>query len=145
METWAADSLATSLCQSFPRSNITADIWATEFGDLNQAQAEEAVRRIRRTFEHAPTIAAFHNMYASLALAPDPGELCEHCAGTGMVTDTDHPRHWPGTPGTLPALYELDRLQGRCNCNVVTWCRQCAQGEHARGLLRSMTTTPNAR
>ena len=54
METWAADLLATSLCQSFPRSNITADIWATEFGDLNQAQAEEAVRRIRRTFEHAP-------------------------------------------------------------------------------------------
>ena len=76
---------------------------------------------------------------------PDTSEMCEHCAGTGMVTDTDHPRHWPGTPGTLPALYELDRLQGRCNCNVVTWCRQCAQGEHARGLLRSMTTTPNAR
>ena len=80
-----------------------------------------------------------------LTLHSVPGELCEHCAGTGMVTDTDHPRHWPGTPGTLPALYELDRLQGRCNCNVVTWCRQCAQGEHARGLLRSMTATPTAR
>ena len=45
METWAADLLATSLCQSFPRSNITADIWATELGELNHAHAAASALR----------------------------------------------------------------------------------------------------
>lgn len=151
METWQADSLAAALCQSFPRSSITADVWATELAGMDQARAEEAVRRIRRTFEHAPTIAAMHATYNGLANTAPETEVCTTCHGTGMVTDTDHPRHWPGRPGTIPnPIGPVDYVDangdtkvrwaptGDCACNVATWCRQCDQGQRAQIVLRSM-------
>ena len=151
METWQADSLAAALCQSFPRSAITADIWAGELADMDQARAEEAVRRIRRTFEHAPTIAALHAVYANLLGSAPEAAKCETCHGTGMVTDTDHPRHWPGKPDTIPKpigpvdFIDADgnsrtRIEptGECACNATTWCRQCPQGERAKLILRSI-------
>ena len=153
METWQADSLAAVLCRSFPRSSIAADVWAEELGPLDTVRAEEAVRRIRRTFEHPPTIAAVHAVYANLLGSADTAtEVCDHCGNTGIITDTDHPRHWPGRPGTIPTpMGPVDftddagnahtRIEptGECACNVATWCRQCDQGPRARHMLQQMS------
>ena len=140
METWQADSLAGALCQSFPRSSITADVWASELADLEQGRAEEAVRRLRRTAEHAPTVAAFYAVYNNLlGTAGPPAPPCDTCGDSGVVTDRDHPLHWPGRDGTIPTPLDADgKPTGECACNVATWCRDCEQGQRAKQTLRRM-------
>ncbi len=134
METWQADNLATLLVQSFPRSAIATDVWEAELLPLDKARAEEAVRRIRRTSEHAPSIAHFHGVYASLLGTQRDTHTCEQCQSTGLVTCTDHPRHWAGQPDTMPP--QID--QWTCSCNVVTWCRSCADGLTRKAMLQRM-------
>lgn len=131
MESWQADGLATILVQSFPRSSIATDVWEAELLPLDKSRAEEAVRRIRRTSEHAPTIAHFHSMYAGLLGTQRDVPQCEQCNGTGIVTDTDHPRHWTGAPDTMPPKMD----EWTCACNVATWCRSCPEGVARKGML----------
>ena len=135
METWEADGLSALICQSFPRSQIAADVWADEFKPLDKPRAEEAVRRIRKTSEHAPSIAHFHGVYGGLlGTARSPEEACEQCGGSGIVTDTDHPRHWTGGADAMPPV----DADGHCNCNVATWCRSCPDGVTRKQMLARM-------
>ena len=134
METWEAGGLAVALVQSFPRSSIATDVWEAEILPLDKARAEEAVRRIRRTSETSPSIAHFHGVYASLLGTVRETVVCELCDGTGIVTDTDHPRHWTGRPDTMPP--KMDTFG--CACNVATWCRACPDGTARRAMLQRM-------
>ena len=130
MQTWEADSIGQKLATSFPRSSISAQSWAEELADLEKIRAEEACRRLIRTAEHPPTIAAFMNLYGSLAgTAQDTGPLCPDCDGTGLVTDRRHPQHWPGTPDSVPRPLNTELYQpGECACNVVAAC-SCKVGQ----------------
>ena len=144
MERWEAEGLAQSLCQSFPRSQIAPDIWQSELEPLDKARAEEAVRRVRRQSEHAPSIAYFHGIYGGLlGSVRGDGVACESCSDTGLVTDTDHPRHWPGAPDAMPRPRDPDGSE-YCDCNVATWCRDCEHGKRARAMLQRMAGTDQA-
>jgi hypothetical protein len=134
MESWQADSLATVLVQSFPRSSIATDVWEAELLPLDKARAEEAVRRIRRQSEHAPTIAHFHAVYGGLLGTQREAVQCDQCAGSGLVTDTDHPRHWTGPADAMPP--KLD--EWTCSCNIVTYCRSCSEGAARKAMLQRM-------
>jgi len=129
METWEADTLGGLIAQSWPRSSITADVWAGEFRSLDKPRAEEAVRQLRRTQEHAPSVASFYAVYGRLAGSAQEGGTCDMCDNTGVITDTDHPHHWPGRNGTLPLAIDVDG-KPYCICNVARPCR-CDHGKRA--------------
>lgn len=135
MQKWEAESLGHKLATSFPRSSITPDAWADELADLQLAPAEEAVRRIIRTSEYAPTIAAYHSLYRSLFGTARTSVDCTLCAGSGWITDRDHPAHWPGDHTSMPPIPAEYGPDDGCNCNVVTTCH-CPAGQAATNTRR---------
>jgi len=135
MEQWDADRIARKLATSWSRSSISADSWADELLPLVAGPAEEAVRRLVRTAEHAPSIAQFHGTYRGLLGTVEAGDACPDCAGSGLVTDTNHPRHWPGDRSSVPVLVLPDGPHPEeCMCNVVRPC-SCRIGQSSGARL----------
>jgi len=142
-----AEDVALKLSQSWPRSAISVKVWADELVELNRARAEEAARKLVRTSEHAPSIAAFLGAYRNLAGTATSDFVCDDCANSGWVTDTNHPSHWPGRhpeknvlqadgthrddPGNIPPIPEWYGPADGCCCNVVKPCR-CDHGDRTR-------------
>lgn len=108
------------------------EYWAEELGPLEDGAAGTAFARLKAS-SHRPTLGEYLEVYRSLVVhdAGNPAPACSVCSGSGLVTDTNHPAHWPGDRSTVPVLPD-----GVCGCNVGTWCRQCAEGGKAREMLR---------
>ena len=140
MERHEADSIARKLATSWARSSIAQDSWADEIIDLQRGPAEEAARRLVRQAEHAPSIAQFHGIYrALLGSAPDNGPLCPDCLGSGLVTDTRHPQHWPGRPGSVPVMRNEDgTATDECICNVVRACTCKAGADYGQHVIAAI-------
>src|SRR5690349_7553088 len=72
------------------------DYWIDTLTRMDYGTAGTTFARLQK-HHHAPSPADFLAEYQSLHTAPFQ-ERCEHCASTGLVTDTNHPHHWPGDP-----------------------------------------------
>ena len=134
-----AEALGSLMARSWSRGP-TPDVWADVFADLHHGPAEAAYRRLRDTSEQPPTVATFRAAYAALiGTARGDGPECDACADTGWVTDTHHPAHWPGRPGTIPVLLTDDGPdRDPCICNVARPCR-CRQGQQRAQQWRTTT------
>lgn len=111
------------------------DYWAEELGPLDEGAAGTAFARLKAS-AHRPTLGEFLEQYKTLNVrdGSTPRPQCDTCSNTGLVTDTDHPRHWPGDPKTVPVEYG-----GECCCQVATWCPVCDEGQRARTMLRGVS------
>lgn len=139
MREYEAVEIATRLCHSWPRSSISADMWANELARLDRGRAEHTARQLVRTHDHAPSIAAFLSAYRALAGTATDERICPDCANNGWVTDNDHPAHWPGkTPPPVPEWWGRD---DGCCCNVVRPCR-CPHGINAANARKKGTDEP---
>lgn len=109
------------------------EAWLDMLGALDEGVAGTAFVRLKTKGTSAPSPADFMSTYSTLSAsgggAPS-GPRCGGCHGTGWVTDTDHPRHWPGDSKDAPTSPD-----GECLCNVVTWCPRCADGQAAKDTL----------
>ena len=126
MERWQAEGLAQSMCQSFPRSQIAPDIWTSEIEPLDLARAEETVRQLRRTADHAPSIAQFFAKYHGLLGSTNSGNIDPDCAGchdTGWITCLHHPQHHGHFDGREDQRSpDPEPGDDRCECGVVCPC-----------------------
>lgn len=120
------------------------DHWMDTLCGVDGGIAGTAYVRLQRKSDRVPTPAEFLAECRTIQPydASNREPPCLECADSGVITDTDHPRHWPGTPDTLPKVYEQDIADGRCNCNAVTWCRQCTHGQRAQQMMQRMKGTP---
>lgn len=123
-------------------SQLTASqvaYWAEELEALDEGAAGTAFARLK-TSAHRPTLGQYLEVYKSLNThdASTRKPPCKDCADTGLITDMNHPAHWPGDPKTIPPASDwfLDDEHRVCGCNVATWCRTCDAGVTARGLLQ---------
>lgn len=136
MKEQTAQSLALKLSQTWQRGPLP-DIWAEVLQTMEHGPAEAAYRALRDTMHNSPSIAEFRTAYAKqLGTAhrdPDHPHDCAECCDTGWVTDLDHPRHWPGRPGTIPVARDADgNVDPReCICNVARPCH-CRAGQAHR-------------
>lgn len=129
-----AISLAVLISQTWPRNQIPVDVWEETLTPLDGPRCEQAYRDLRNTIKYPPSISDFMAKYHGLLGTAREANLCEHCAGTGIVTDTNHPHHWPGRPDTMPPAND----DGTCNCNCATWCPNCPEGTTRRSMLQRM-------
>lgn len=109
------------------------DHWVETLEKLDPGTAGTTYVRLQKKSDRCPTPAEFLAEYRTLRTY-DPTQRathCEHCDGTGVVTDLDHPAHWTGPADTMPG-----HPDGYCECNVVTWCQSCDDGRtRARDML----------
>jgi hypothetical protein len=126
-----AAELAVKISQTWPRSSVATDVWEEELADLDRPRAEAALKQMRRTVEHAPSVAAFLSAYRAQSGTAGVYEWnCPKCANTGWVTDEQHPRHWTGRPEDMPKIPPHYGPADGCLCNVVTPCG-CDHGKNA--------------
>lgn len=151
MKSWEAETLASTIAQSWPNGSIPPDVWADELAELDYRQADATLRDLRRKTGRAPSVADFRAAYLARS-APDPSDpRCPNCDGWGWVTDDprNHPHHWPGRDTMRPPENPDDRHEpanwnrqwtvppvnhddfGSCNCNVAVPC-SCPIGETIR-------------
>jgi hypothetical protein len=135
MKPFEAEDVANKLAHSWPRSSITITSWVEELVELDKGRAEETTRQLIRNAEHAPSIAAFLSTYRNLAGTAKDGPKCPDCDGTGWVTDTNHPSHWPGDMKRVPPIPASHGPADPCLCNVVKPC-SCDDGAHAHKHLK---------
>lgn len=106
--------------------------WLDMLASMDEGAAGTTLARLKaRGGGTAPSPADFMAVHATLVVQ-DGGTRpprCATCGGTGWVTSTDHPAHWPGSS---PAPTGPD---GECWCNVSTWCRSCPDGQVARDTM----------
>jgi hypothetical protein len=69
--------------------------WREELQALDTGQAGTAFVRLKRTLEHAPTIARFLAEYRSLEThdASNPEMMCGWCSNSGWVASESHYEH----------------------------------------------------
>ena len=137
------------------------DHWMNTLTDLEPGPAGTAYARLQG-LPKMPSPAEFRATVSTLATRDQStGYQCTTCGydangrwtNTGLITDTDHPHHWPGRPGTMPPETVIDNGNGTitrlCNCNCVTWCPNCDAGRTMRDTLRrnhpATTTAPDDR
>jgi hypothetical protein len=116
----AAD-LATRITQTWTRGGVAAHIWEDALLDLEPGRATTAYVRLRKSEQHAPSVARFLDQYHSLHLddASTRGPDCLICDNTGWVTGADIIRRLPDGTETHRA-------------SSVQPCHMCATGK-ARG------------
>lgn len=105
------------------------DHWVSILCDLDATQAGTTFARMMRQ-QHAPSPAQF----LAEAQQHQPAitrSWCAACGNTGVVSDDNHPHHWPGQPDTMP------RIEGSsdCICNVAKPCH-CNLGKQAADWFR---------
>lgn len=130
MNTPDADDLATLITKTW-RGGPSTDVWAEELGTLYTAQARAAYTQLRRSEQHAPSVATFLAAYRSLGTTrtEDPQRPCTTCDGTGLVIVEAPDWHRPGCP--RPAAIEKIAGSGRiiavypCGCHAAAPCTQC--------------------
>ncbi len=97
MTSTEADELARLLTSTW-RGGPSSAIWADELTDLHIAQAQAAYQRLRRSDDHAPSIARFLHEYRALRVRPDTPADCPNCengwtaAPTLTIGDDPHRR-----------------------------------------------------
>lgn len=63
---------------------------------------------------------------------------CEDCHNTGVITDTNHPNHWP--TGLMPMPQSaIDPDPTQCHCNMTRPCH-CQSGATVRVWMDRMQT-----
>ncbi len=119
-----ATDLATLIVQTW-RGGPQATVWEDELGNLHTNQARTTYEKLRRTLEHAPSIARFLAEYRALTQTPDERPGCGHCNHSGWIEIVDHRRHGPGCrignpdfPGTVDSYGD----PGDCHCTATTPC-----------------------
>lgn len=112
------------------------DHWMDTLSALDAGAAGTTYVRLTKKADRVPTPAEFIAEYRTVHVfdASNRRPPCAVCGDSGIVTDTDHPRHWPGDPKSMPR--PTHGGQEYCNCNVANYCRQCPAGEQARETLR---------
>jgi len=132
-----ASTIAVKLSQAWPRSSIATDVWEEELAPLDRGRAEETVRQLRRTEEHAPSIARFLSAYRNLAGTAPIEWICPTCNNDRWITDLLHPEHngyWTekvneeGKPTrTMPVFKLKDGTPDptECICNIMRPCPRC--------------------
>lgn len=123
MDGMQADSLTKALASMWPAWNLNLRQWSKNMADLEYKTASKAVSTIVRQSDNPPSWARFLLVYDSCKGQAITGPACELCSGTGWVTDTDHPNHYPG-----PVEYAPKAHEDGCFCNVVKACR-CTLGQ----------------
>lgn len=121
------------------------DHWMDTLETLDAGVAGTTYVRLQQKTDKLPSPAEFLAEYRTVAPydATHRAPQCEACCNTGLVTDTDHPRHWPGPPDSMPRPVGPDG-DVYCDCNVATWCRGCEHGKRARAMLQRMAGTDQA-
>lgn len=99
---------------TFDPSDDTVDVWVAEVGDIDPADAGDAMRHLVRTCDFPPTIAKFRmackeiglrrrqGRYQALEMArhPWPDELVEEIKR--MSSTAAKRKHWHGGPNPCP-------------------------------------------
>ena len=135
-----ANDLAFRLATSWPKSSVAIEAWRDAIMDLHYAPAEATYRDLVNTQEFAPTIAAFRGTYGRKLGTAHDGPACPDCGNTGLITDRDHPQHWPGDPSSVPKPIDAatGKPTGECACNVAKPCH-CRTGQtHGRALIAAI-------
>jgi len=132
-----ATFIAVKISQGWPRSAIATDVWEEELAELDKGRAEQTVRQLRRSDEHAPSIARFMQAYRDLAgSAHEPEWICPGCNNDRWITDLLHPEHNGYWRERLDdegrARVSMPVLQGPngpepdiCICNIMRPCPRC--------------------
>ena len=89
MTTDEANDLAKRIINTW-RSGPPLDVWREELARLDAGTAGTAYAKLRRTIEHAPSIARFLAEYNSLSTdRPDDRPPCLLCDNSGWIQATD--------------------------------------------------------
>lgn len=88
MNTVEADDLAKRIINTW-RSGPPLDVWREELHRLDAGTAGTAYAKLRRTAEHAPSIAKFLAEYHALHTVDTPEPDCGDCDRTGWVQAED--------------------------------------------------------
>lgn len=85
-------NLAERIHRGWPRSHIDLDTWAEVLEDLDHGPAESALRTLRDSEEHQPSVAKFRATYrAQFGTAREEKTDCNRCGGDGWETFQDGP------------------------------------------------------
>jgi hypothetical protein len=89
-----ADELGKRIINAFHGGPPLSE-WREELLLLDAGQAGTTYARLKRTLEHAPTIARFLTEYRSLQThdASNPENMCASCANSGWVAAEHHFEH----------------------------------------------------
>lgn len=89
-----ADELAKRIINAWHGGPPLAE-WREELAPLDAGQAGTAYVRLKRTLEHAPSIARFLAEYRSLTMhdASNPENKCPSCSNSGWVAAEHHFEH----------------------------------------------------
>lgn len=129
-----AEQLLSSLRRAFDPWTPYREAWLSALLELDRSSARHAADWVIKHNRRAPTIAEFLDVYRQERLrSVEDGDICGKCAGTGWVTDTNHPFHFPGDISKAP----VDPVDGSCMCNVVSPC-DCLAGGVAKDVHRKI-------
>jgi DnaJ-class molecular chaperone len=136
MDERSATDMAGRISQIWPRGGISTQIWEEELRRLTWTQANAALRKLKYSTKHSPSLAEFYAEYN--AGSPEATHVpCERCDGGGWVQVTDERRHATHcrTPGTNVELPD------DCRCHAVEPCT-CSNGQARMRAWHKVTATP---
>jgi hypothetical protein len=137
MDERSATDMAGRISQIWPRGGISTQIWEEELRRLTWTQANAALRKLKYSTKHSPSLAEFYAEYN--AGSPEATHVpCERCDGGGWVQVTGPRRHGPRCP--TPESEPDD--PGDCHCSAVEPCA-CSNGQARQRAYHKAAQTPN--